>query len=150
MPNLTQAAEAILTEIETTGAWERDLLADLERTRLKRQDLRRALTSLMQTLPEDARPPLRDRMLKAAVAVASDLRSSPHITDKVEALHTYLRTANEIVTVREIHRHLTILGLAPYPDAASMLLARKAKQGVVERIARGRYRVNRDHPMLAG
>jgi hypothetical protein len=31
-----------------------------------------------------------------------------------------------------------------------MLMARKARQGVVERVSRGRYRVNRDHPMLAG
>lgn len=100
--------------------------------------------------PESARAPVRAWMLRAAVTIASDLRSSAHVTDKVEALHAYLRAADEIVTVRAVQRHLVALGLATHPDAAAMLMARKARQIVVDRVAPGRYRVNRDHPMLAG
>lgn len=148
MTDLATAAEAIVAEIEITGQWERELLDDLERTRQKRLDLSRALASVMHALPETARAPLRVRMQKIAAANASGQRGSSLISDKVETLHAYLRAADGVVTVRAVQRHLASRGLAAYPDAAALMLARKAKQGVVERVARGRYRVNHDHPML--
>ncbi len=150
MTDLTAAAEAILAEIETTSQWEQELLTDLERTRLKQQDLRRALTSVLQTLPAAARNALRDRVSQSASPSIAAHRPSANATDKVEALHAYLRTAEPIVSVKAVQHHLKSLALASYPDAAAILLARKAKQGVVERVARGRYRVNFGHPMLAG
>lgn len=65
-------------------------------------------------------------------------------------MHDYLSRAEGVVTVRNVQRYLKKLGLAPCDNAAALLLARKCKQGLLERVGRGRYRVNRMHPVVAG
>ena len=145
------AAELITAEIEKLAAWESDLLYDLAATRENRERLLRAIDSVLPGLPEDQRRPLRLRLNRVAVARAGGLRANTMVTDKVEAVHDYLsRAAEGVVTVKAVQRYLKKLGLAPYDDAAALLLARKCKQGLLERVGRGRYRVNRHHPVVAG
>ena len=146
---LTDAAERITTELERLAEWERDLLGDLAATRARRSGLLKAIEALLAELPRPERTPLRLRLNRVAVELAGELRTSPHQTDKVEALHTYLAGAEGIVTVKRVQAFLKKHGLAAYDDAAAILLARKAKQGIVERVARGRYKVNHSHPVIA-
>lgn len=147
---LTSAAEAIIAEIEKLAAWEGDLLDDLGATREKREALLRAADPVLAILPPDGRRPFRLRLNRVAIAVAGGLRAKIHVTDKVEAVHDYLARAEGVVTVKAVQRYLKAHGLAPYDDAAALLLARKCKQGLLERVGRGRYRVNRHHPVVAG
>ena len=81
--------------------------------------------------------------------LSGELRSNTHVTDKIEAVHGYLARAESVVTVRQVQRFLEQHELASYHDAAAMILSRKAKQGVVTRVSRGRYKVNHMHPMIA-
>lgn len=147
---LADAAETLTAEIETLAAWEADLLADLATTRANRERLLKAADSVLPSLPEDARRALRLRLNRVAVALAGDLRANVNVTDKVEAVHDYIARAEGVVTVRAVQRYLKRHGLATYDDAAALLLARKCKQGLLERVSRGRYRVNRMHPLVAG
>lgn len=147
---VTEAAECIAAQIEALAAWENDLLQDLARTRAHRESLLKAIDSVLDTLPVDARRPLRLRLNRVAVALAGELRANVNVTDKVEALHDYLARADGQVTVRGVQAHLRRHGLATYDDAAALLLARKCRQGMLKRVARGRYSVNPHHPLIAG
>lgn len=147
---LASAAETIIAEIERLAEWERDLLDDLTATRMRREGLLRAADAILGTLEPEERRPWRLRLNRVAIALAGGLRANLHTTDKVEAVHDYLARSEGIVTVRAVQRYLKTHGLATYDDAAALLLSRKCKQGVLERVERGRYRVNRDHPVIAG
>jgi len=146
---LTAAAGSIVVELETLAGWENELLRDLERTRARRAALTRSVEALMAELPDPGRAGLRLRLNRIAMALAGELRANLHQTDKVAAVHGYLARSDGIVTVRQVQAFLKRHGLAPCDDAAAMILSRKAKQGIVERVSRGRYRVCRDHPVIA-
>ena len=109
-----------------------------------------AADSVLASLSPEERRPFRLRLNRVAVAIAGGLRQNVHVTDKVEAVHDYLARAEGVVTVKAVQRYLKRHGLATYEDAAALLLARKCKQGLLERVGRGRYRVNRHHPVVAG
>ncbi len=147
---LASAAETLTAEIESLANWEADLLDDLAETRRKRERLIKAIDSVLPSLDPDTRRPYRLRLNHVAVRLAGGLRANVHVTDKVEAVHDYLARADGVVTVKAVQRYLKKLGLAPYDDAAALLLARKCKQGVLQRVGRGRYKVNRMHPVVAG
>jgi hypothetical protein len=146
---VTEAAECIAAEIEVLTDHEANLLRDLGRTRANRENLLRSIDCVLATLPPEGRRALQLRLNRAAVALAGELRDGVNVTDKVEALHEYLARADGPVTVKGVQAHLRRHGLAPYDDAAALLLARKCKQGMVKRIGRGRYSVNPHHPAVA-
>jgi len=138
---LADAAETIVSELEKLARWEADQMADLDATRGRRTGLARLAAARLEDLPEPARTDLRLRLQKAAILSAAAMRESPHVTDKVEAVHRYLAQSDGTVTVKEVQAHLEQHGLAPYPDAAAATPSRKRNQGVVRRVGRGRYRV---------
>ena len=146
---IATAAETITAEIESLAKWEAELLDDLARTRARRENLLKAVESVLASLTPEERRPIRLRLNRVAVALAGGLRANLHMTDKVEAVHGYLARADGPVTVRGVQRYLRRHGLATYDDAAALLLSRKCRQGVLQRIERGRYRVNRNHPVIA-
>ena len=144
-----EAAECLADEIETLAAWEGELLQDLARTRARRENLLKAIASVLDTLAVEARRPVQLRLNRVAMALAGELRAEVNLTDKVEALHDYLARADGPVTVKRVQAYLGRHGLATYDDAAALLLARKCKQGMLKRIGRGRYSVNPQHPTIA-
>lgn len=147
---LNDAAETLAREIEAIAEWELDLLKDLALSRTRRERLTQSLTALYPELVQHRRSALRMRMNRVANRLSGELRSNTHVTDKIEAVHGYLARAESVVTVRQVQRFLEQHELANNHDAAAMILSRKAKQGVVTRVSRGRYKVNHLHPMIAG
>lgn len=146
---LADAADGIAVEIEDLARWERDLMRDLAATRQKRERLTESLVILGNQLDPEPAKALRLRLNRIATSLAAGLREGSHLTDKVEAVHEYLASAEGPVAVRRLQRFLHEHGLAPNDHAAATILARKAKQGIVTRVARGQYRVNRHHPTIA-
>ena len=143
------AASGIADEIENLAQWEREVLRDLNLTRQKRESLTESLTLLLRQVADEEKVALQLRLNQVARNLGFSLREGTHMTRKVEAIHEYLAAAPGLVSVRGVQRFLDSHGLAPNDHAAATVLARKAKQGVVNRVARGKYRVNRHHPMIA-
>ena len=146
---LNDVTETLARQIESIAEWEAELLKDLEKSRQRRERLQQSLVALYPELVTHRRAALRTRMNRVASKLSVELRSNLHQTDKVEAVHGYLARADGVVSVRMVQKFLERHDLAPGKDAAAMILHRKAKQGVVTRVSRGRYRVNHGHPKIA-
>lgn len=150
MQTLSDAASAILAQIETLAATEETLAADLQRAQAHRADLTRAVTGIGRLLETATRSALLLRLTRAEgwVEGPGARRGAP--SDKVDAVMDYLAASTGVVSVAEVQRFLQENELTHYYSAAATMLSRKAKQGVVERIGRGRYKVNRLHRDMMG
>ena len=146
--SLTEAATTLVRELRDLAAWEDELSRDLAQTRGRSAELTRSLMSLIPVLPRDDRRALKIELAKLEMPKVRFTRKASHRTDIVEAVHDYLAGADDTVTALELQAHLTErFGAAP--KRASIILSRKVGQGMVIRLARGRYRVNPRHPEIA-
>ncbi|MEM9138418.1 MAG: hypothetical protein AAGB15_01185 [Pseudomonadota bacterium] len=139
----------MITELSELTQWESDLMRDLAVTRGRAADLRRSLDALVRCLPIAERRDLRADIARLEIPVRGRRLQAQNMTDKVIAIHDYLAAADDTVTALELQAHLEKLGLADRPGAASIILSRKVGQGLVERLSRGRYRVNPHHPEIS-
>lgn len=146
--SLTDAAQAMVREIRDLAAWEAELARDLATTRGRSAELTRSLMALMGVLPKEDRRALKIALAEIEMPRLGHRTKSCHRTDVVDAVHDYLAAADDTVTALDLQAHLAErCGAAP--KRASIILSRKVEQGMVERLARGRYRVNPRHPEIA-
>ena len=146
--DLTDAARAMAREFEDLTRWEQDLLSDLGQTRAKLGELRRALDGLIRLLPIATRRELRLKIAKLEMPLRHARHRARQVTDKIAAVHDHLAQAEDTVAASDLQRVLEAQG-QPAPGEAHRILSRKIKQGLVERLARGLYRVNPHHPEIA-
>ncbi len=147
---LIDAAALILDEL----AAQRGAEADLARRRTAARDrayrLLRSLDAVLSTLPPAERRPFvqrRDAIEGRAGPPAGALGATP----VTSAILAYLAAHEaETVTVAEINEHLAAAGLPTVRAHAAITLGRFTRHGLVARVRRGIYRVNRFHPELAG
>ena len=71
-------------------------------------------------------------------------------SDRVRLLHDFLATQRQAkVTSKEVLRYLLAHGVEIDAKAIARLMSAKCDQGLLTRLARGQYRIERDHPVLA-
>ena len=145
---LAEAASLILDRL----AAHRRAEADLARRRTDERDrahrLARSFDALVRALHPEEQVPLlrrRDAIEGRGAAPAAELGSTP-VTSAILAWLAAQDT--ETVTVPALNEHLRGLGLAHVRTHAAITLGRYARHGIVSRVRRGVYRVNRYHPEL--
>lgn len=147
--SLTDAARAMLGEIRQLASWESELMSDLAETRARKAELVRSFEALTRVLTVSERVALRADAARIQLPLIRARRRASVMTDRIEAAHTYLATAEDVVTTAGLQKFLVEKGLARGADDAALILNRKVAQRMVERIRRGLYRVDADHPVIA-
>lgn len=146
--SLTDAAQAMVREMRDLTAWEDELTRDLTVTRGRIAELTRSLMSLLAILPREDRRALTIELAKIELPRVRGARKVSCRTDIVEAVHDFLAAADDTVTACDLQAHLAER-FGAGAGRASIILSRKIGQGVVQRLTRGRYRVNPRHPEIA-
>ena len=144
------ALHLLFMELSDVDSWYRDVRKETSKAALRRQALISTLRSAIETLPPQNRPPpmARLRKLVGETAPPANLNGSP--TDRTTLVRNWLRDeAPERFHCSDLRAHLLQRGHVTRMNYVGTLLGRFAKRGVVERVAMGRYRVNRDHAELA-
>lgn len=149
MPNLLDAARTLMDEIEELAQWETRLTGDLIRTQDRRRDLTRSLIGVVGALPLGDRRNLRVRIARLEMAPPRKTKRASIMSAAVAAVHDYLAEAEDLVEVAKLQKHLEAKLVAARSNCAHTILARKCRQGMVERVTRGTYRVNPHHPEIA-
>jgi hypothetical protein len=145
---LTDAAQAMVNELRDLAAWEAELARDLAVTRGRGAELTRSLASLLDVLPREDRRALKIALARIEMPRVRRLKAPSIRTGIVEAVHDYLAAADDTVTALDLQAHLA-QRFGARAGRASIILSRKVAQGMVERLSRGRYRVNPRHPEIA-
>lgn len=147
----TAALDALLAEFETTSEWLADIDAERTKAHAHLTTLREAICALTRLLPAEDRAARMERLVEAALALVAANRPGPPTgrTDRMTAVHHFLAThPGDTVRTVELQRHLAANALIRDSRAAARALARKARQGMVEHLGHGRYRINPHHPEL--
>lgn len=145
---LVEAAERILDELAAHRAAESELARRRTAARDRGARLVRAFDALARALPPaEARALIR--RLDAIESRAGPAPGSVGSTPVTNAILAFL-AAHEAgtVTVAALNEHLAALGLPTVRAHAAITLARFTRHGIVARVRRGVYTVNRFHPEL--
>ena len=145
---LVEAAGRILDELAAHRARE----AELSRRRTAARDrgarLVRAFDALVRALPPAESRALIQR-LDAIEGRAEPPAGSVGSTPVTNAILAFLAAHDaETVTVAALNEHVAALGLPTVRAHAAITLARFTRHGIVARVRRGVYRINRFHPEL--
>lgn len=146
---LTAAVATIATRIDETSGWLKELSAEARKAERERTELRIAANRLLAVMPAEARPKARRLLANVGAPVAPPDRPR-YGAATAAALVVIAAHPRDVITSAELQNKLFVQGLAADARAAARLLARLAVKGIVERTGRGRYRIDRTHPRLAG
>lgn len=140
--SLTAAAEAMVREIRALSKWEHELIADLGTTRTRLAELTASAQTLVRLLPGGERSALGAEIARILMPLVRTRRRAAVMTEKVAAVHEFLAASEGEVAASAVQHMLMQRKLTTDPSAAHSILARKVRQGMVERLSRGLYRVN--------
>ena len=142
------AASLILDELAAHRAREAELSRVFRATRDRGHALVRAFDVLARTLPP-AELRLLVQRLDAIEGRAAPPSGSYGSTPVTNAILAYLAAQTaETVTTAAVEEHLRREGLTTLRAHAATALGRFARHGLVSRVRRGVYRINRFHPEL--
>lgn len=145
---LGAAVAALSTRIDRASDWISELACEARRAEKERADLRLAADRLLAVMPAEMRPKARRLLVEAGAPVAPPERPA-YGAATMAAVRLLADCPRGQITTEELQAGLYQRGLAPDSRAAARLLGRLARQGVVTREERGRYRIERDHPRLS-
>lgn len=147
-PRLRDAASLILDELAALRARQAEISRSFRVTRDRGHALVRSFDALVRMLPVAERRPLLQR-LDAIEGRAGPPAGSLGSTPVTNAILAYLAAHEaETVTVAAINEHLGAAGLTTIRSHAAITLARFTRHGIVSRLRRGVYHINRFHPEL--
>ena len=145
---LESAVTAMLEELQGEQEREGKLSCDLIESRHRRRELLRSLTILIKTFPEADRRRHRKR-LERVEAMRRAPRRRPGASARSEAVLAFLAGyPGDELRVAELDHALAEAGLDPGRAYGAQALHRLGRQGLVVRVAQGRYRISRQHPEL--
>ncbi len=146
---LGQALDTLFAELSEAVAWERDLAAEARSAATRRERLARSIRATAETPePEDREPHLA--RLRDLIGAAAPDRKKRRPTPRTRAVLRWLaRHERGIFTTAELREHLQSRGLPTGSHYVPLLIQRYEADGILTALARGRYRINRDHPDLA-
>src|SRR5690606_28032770 len=101
-------------------------------------------------VPEPARADHQRRLRASLEREAQGTGARARFSDRVRLLHDFLANQRQSkVTSKEVLRYLLAHGIEIDAKAVARLMAAKCEQGLLTRLARGQYRIERNHPVLA-
>ncbi len=145
---LIEACTLILDELAAHRAHEAELTRRFRATRDRGQALVRSLDAAMRAVPPAERRPLLQRLdaIEGRGAPPSGALGSSPVSNAILA-YLAAQTA-ETVTTAAVQEHLNAAGLTTLRAHAATTLGRFIRHGIVARVRRGVYRINRFHPEL--
>lgn len=145
---LTDAAALILDELAAHRARETEISRHFRVTRDRGHALVRSFDALVRALPPAESRPLLHRLdaIEGRGAPPGGALGSSSVTNAILA-YLAAQTA-ETVTAAAVQEHLAAAGLTTLRAHAAITLARFMRHGLVARVRRGVYRINRFHPEL--
>lgn len=145
---LTAVASGLLDELAAHRRAEAEIHRRRRAARERGINLIRAFDALVRTLPAEEQRPLLRRLdaIEGRAAPPPNALGSTPVTGAVLAFLAAHEA--ETVTVPALNEHLAALGITEVKTHASITLSRYVRQGIVARVRRGVYRINRFHPEL--
>lgn len=145
---LREALDTLFAELSEAVGWERDLAAEARAAATRRERLARSIRATAETLePLDREPHLA--RLRDLLGAADPSRKKRRPTPRTRAVLRWLaRHEDGIFTTAALREHLQSRGLPTGSHYVPLLIQRYEADGIVTALARGRYRINRDHPDL--
>lgn len=147
---LSEAVQVMLRELRQTVDWKLDLMRETAEAEGRIRRLAASVEAALWLIPEPARAGHRQSLAASLEREAEGTGARAPASDRVRLLHDFL--ANQCqsrVTSKEVLRYLLAHGLEIDAKAVARLMAAKCDQGMLTRLARGQYRIERDHPVLA-
>ncbi len=153
MPSRTRlggALDQLFAELSDTVDWEREVAAEARAAVTRRERLAFSIRAAVDALdPPDREPHLA--RLRALLGAADPVRPRRRPTPRTRAALRWLAKREPAsFTVAELRAHFEDRGLSAARHYLPTLLHRWSAEGIVTRTAHGRFRINRDHPDLAG
>lgn len=145
-----QAVHVILLELDRTVDWKLDLLRGTAEADASIRRLAKSVEAALWLLPEPVRSDYQARLERSLRREAQGTGARVRFSDRVRLLHDFLANQRQSkVTSKEVLRYLLAHGIEIDAKAVARLMAAKCEQGLLTRLARGHYRIERTHPVLA-
>lgn len=144
------ALDALLNDIDRTVEWKLDLMRETAEAEGRIRGLAASVEALLWLAREDERATCRRRLDASLAREALGTGARVRHGDRVRLLHDFL--ANQCrtkVTSREVLRYLLAHGVEIDARGVARLMHAKCEQEMLTRLARGLYRIERTHPVIA-
>ncbi len=146
---LAGAAQDLTAELNRSLDWKAEILVELREAEAKISNLQTSLEALGLTLPRNEQAVLEARLAKVRTRDAQLTGASVQGSDRMQLLHDYLAFHPAAsVKSRAVRRHLYAHGIKVNAGVVARMLHAKTGQGLLRRIGRGEYAINRQHPAL--
>ncbi len=151
-PGVDDALNIFLSELSSTVNAQRQHQDEANRARIRREKLTRTVCSAIETLPVRKREAQLQR-LRSIIGTDDPIlhgtRDSRR-TDRIRVTLEWVRdNARPTFTSADLRHHLGRLGHENQSGYVGTLLKRLCEQGILTKVAYGRYRVNREHEEFA-
>lgn len=144
------ALHAMQLDLDRTVDWKLDLVRETASAEGRIRRLAKAVETAIWLIPEPARAEHRARLAASLEREARGTGTRAPFSDRVRLLHDFLATQRQSnVTSREVLGYLLAHGIEIDAKAVARLMSAKCAQGLLTRITRGQYRIERNHPVLA-
>ena len=145
-----QALHVMLVDLDRTIDWKLDCMRETAEADGRIRRLAKSVETALWLVPEPARADHRRRLAASLEREAQGTGARAPFSDRVRLLHDFLATQRQSkVTSKEVLRYLLAHGVEVDAKAIARLMSAKCDQGLLTRLARGQYRIERDHPVLA-
>ena len=145
-----QALHFMLVDLDRTVDWKLDLMRETAEADGRIRRLAKSVDGALWLIPEPARAEHQRRLRASLEREAQGTGARARFSDRVRLLHDFLANQRQAkVTSKEVLRYLLAHGIEIDAKAIARLLSAKCDQGLLTRLARGQYRIERAHPVLA-
>ena len=143
------ALHVLLLDLDRTVGWKLDLMRETAEASARIGKLTRSVEAALWIVPQPLRADYQRRLDASLARDAIGTGAAP-AKDRVTLLHEFLATRGPAkVTSKEVLRHLRANGHPTDAKAVARLMSAKCQQGLLTRLARGSYRIEKAHPVLA-
>ncbi|HET7409885.1 MAG TPA: hypothetical protein VFJ13_06770 [Paracoccaceae bacterium] len=145
-----QALHEMLLDIDRTVDWKLDLMRETAAADGRIRRLATAVEAALWLAPEGERADGARRLQASLTREAMGTGAQARFPDRVRLLHDFFANQRQSkVTSREVLRYLLAHGLEIDARGVARLMSAKCDQGILTRLARGSYRIERDHKTIA-
>ena len=139
---------ALVSKLDEAAAWLSEIEDERQAAARQIGNLRQAIRSIAALMPEAEADRHLATMNKIAPTRRHDNAAIGRTPRSAAVMRVLATHPEQTIRTTDLQRHLNECALARDTRAAARALAKKARQGIVEKLDRGRYRIVRDHPEL--
>ena len=143
------ALHILLLDLDRTVGWKLECMRETAEAGARIARLTRSVEAALWLVPQPLRADYQRRLDASLARDAIGTGAAP-ARDRVTLLHAFLAAQGPArVTSKEVLRHLRANGHPTDAKAVARLMSAKCRQGLLTRLARGSYRIEKAHPVLA-